>query len=639
MLFRLSVQFLKYIQQLKFVVISKMNTLFLLVLCFFAAKAKIFPLEPGIHKEIVGDMKIIDNKWSMIINFNLLELNLNVEKTKRVFTDLNNYCNHMKQYGTHSCSKDILYGSDLIKRLNNDNNRINDLLSKKRTKRGLFNIIGSGFKFFFGTMDASDAKKIESKLVEFTENNSETDHLLHDQIQIVDQTFRMANDTLNHVLYNEEIIKQNTKDISYLFQTMKNKNSLEKEIIFQKLNTMFNVMYDVTNNDLQNFERFLIDIHSNILNTKIISFSKLIDEIKKIENKLPKDMDLILNLENPDIEVFFKFLKLGYIYNDKNMFVIIQIPLISRENYKIMNLYPIPKCKNNTCVALEITSDIFALSDSNNYHVKMEKQFFEKNCLQMKKIFFCDEINIIYKQIERNCETAILFQNNKNIKSFCKEKAFHINDNLVIKLYNENSFLIINSYEEKATLKCKGSQNINIILKNTLKIVINKECKLYLKTMILKFNHDNEHIETNLNLFEKVDFEITNETIKIMENLNKTEIIPHVLNINEYKNLGKNINLLKEEIETKMHKKDLINVKSKNFIINIILFTTLIIIIIAVMISCYKNRIKRMLNIIRDAVVIEMADQMERQPKENQSKDNQQNTQPNKITTVSRFRK
>lgn len=44
---------------------------------------------------------------------------------------------------------------------------------------------------------------------------------------------------------------------------------------------MFNFMYDVTNNDLQNFERFLIDIYSNILNTKIISFSKLTAEIKK----------------------------------------------------------------------------------------------------------------------------------------------------------------------------------------------------------------------------------------------------------------------------------------------------------------------------------------------------------------------
>ena len=145
---------------------------------------------------------------------------------------------------------------------------------------------------------------------------------------------------------------------------------------------------------------------------------------------------------------------------------------------------------------------MYALSEINNNYVKMDKQFFETNCKLMKNIFYCDKINIICKQMENNCETEILFKNNKNIKLFCKEKVFQINDKLVIELYNENSYLIISSFEEKAILKCKGSQNIHIILKNTLKIVINKECKLYLKSMILKFNHDDKRIETNLNLFE-----------------------------------------------------------------------------------------------------------------------------------------
>ena len=126
----------------------------------------------------------------------------------------------------------------------------------------------------------------------------------------------------------------------------------------------------------------------------------------------------------------------------------------------------------------------------------------------------------------------------------------------------------------------------------------------------------------------KINFEISPEIIELIENSNKTQISLHVLNLNEYKNLGKKINFLKEEIEIKMHKKDLKNVKSNNFVITIIIFTVLIIIIIAIIITCYRNRINRILNIIRDTVVIELTDGKDKQPKNIQLMENQQNIQP-----------
>lgn len=568
-----------------------MITLLFSILCFIAVKAEeVVPLEPGIYYENIGEMKIAENKWTLVLNFDLNDINTNVDQTKLVFTKMTRYCSNLRSFGQDSCLKDIKIGRDLIIRLDNDKHRINELLGKTRMKRGLFDVIGLGFKFFFGTMDSSDAEKIGSQLLDLNENKIETDNLLKNQIQIIDDTFKMANNTLNHVMYNDEIMKENSKSIIKILKSMKEMKTIERDNNFQKLKNFFHILYDITNNDLQNLERFLIDIHSNILNTKVISFTKLLNEIKKVENNIPKEQELMLDIDNPDIEVFFKFLKLGYMYNEEKMFVIIQIPLIYRQTYKIMNLHPVPICKENNCISMEISNDIYGITETNENHVKIDKQYFEKNCKLMSKTFYCSNINILYKNIEDSCETAIIFQNKPNVKLYCKEKSFQLNSKLIVKLYNENSYLIINPIEEKVILKCKEDKNIIINLKNTMKIVINRECKLYLKTMILKFNHYNGKIESNLTLFEKIHFEFNDEIVEIMNDFNNTQNLPHVIDTSEYKKIGTKINILKHEFESKKHRNNMKNFNKINFIFTTILSTILTITLIVLIFKFYRNK-------------------------------------------------
>lgn len=68
------------------------------------------------------------------------------------------------------------------------------------------------------------------------------------------------------------------------------------------------------NNDLHNLEKFLIDIHSNILNTKILSFNKLMTQLKKVTNYIPANHEFPFDIYNPDMKTFINFLKLGYLY-------------------------------------------------------------------------------------------------------------------------------------------------------------------------------------------------------------------------------------------------------------------------------------------------------------------------------------
>lgn len=86
--------------------------------------------------------------------------------------------------------------------------------------------------------------------------------------------------------------------------------------------------------------------------------------------------------------------------------------------------------------------------------------------------------------------------------------------------------------------------------------------------MTLKFNHIKTLPETNLTLFEKFEFKFNNELTEIM-NIKPVEILPHVINMQEYKKIGTNIEKMKKEF---YEKQQIVHTeKSQKFIFVIII--------------------------------------------------------------------
>ncbi|CAD7083617.1 unnamed protein product [Hermetia illucens] len=102
--------------------------------------------------------------------------------------------------------KTLKLNSELhIRRLNNNLNSVYGLLGISpniRLKRGLVNLVGSGLKFLFGTMDATDSEKIRAVLdtVEKNELNvkigMEKNLLLIKEINKQSKMINMEQDTI-----------------------------------------------------------------------------------------------------------------------------------------------------------------------------------------------------------------------------------------------------------------------------------------------------------------------------------------------------------------------------------------------------------------------------------------------------------
>lgn len=516
-------------------------------------------LEPGIYKEFVGDMKIEKSKWNMIITYDIEELNINLKRMHQVFNNTIKACNLSEKIGLNSCRKLINLESINLFRLEKDKKRISELFKSSNQKTELFNL---GLKFFFGSMTDDDALKIGEQIIKLENNKTSFSELLVNQINIIDNLFKLENDTIEKPIHRYHVLEEELEVVTITFdESMKN----------------FKSLFNLIKSDLQNLEQLLIDTNDNILNSKILSSSVLIDEIKKNLLNNP-NKELPMDNNSPDIKGMINFLKLGYMYTKNKLYIIVQIPLMEKTKYKIYDLQAIPVCKEKVCVSYDISTDLYAVNEENKDHFKINTYFMEKNCKIMNSIYYCSNLKIRYTNIENNCETALHFSNQKNVEKYCKHKAFEIEDKIIVKLFNENSYLLISTNEENVLLKCGEHRNY-INLNGIMKIVINRDCELIFKTMIVQFHHFSSFsTESNFVLFEKYNFEITEEITNIIKNNEAIQIWPHVIDSNQYKNIGEKVEVMKKEFYAEKNKEK--NKENASIYIPIIIISILMIFVI-----------------------------------------------------------
>ena len=83
------------------------------------------------------------------------------------------------------CNNTIGILERTIPELRMEEENLKDMIGHERTKRGLFNIVGSVIKTITGNLDSSDAKTYDEAIEKVEKDEKETDKLLRDQIQVV----------------------------------------------------------------------------------------------------------------------------------------------------------------------------------------------------------------------------------------------------------------------------------------------------------------------------------------------------------------------------------------------------------------------------------------------------------------------
>lgn len=108
-----------------------------------------------------------------------------------------------------------------------------------KTKRSL-EFGGEILKFFFGTLDADDARKYDAAIESCKKSETEIFHLMRDNIHIVKSTINNFNSTIYKLNQNEIKLNAQINNLNDIFsQITKTENSL---LYTSKLNNLLNII-------------------------------------------------------------------------------------------------------------------------------------------------------------------------------------------------------------------------------------------------------------------------------------------------------------------------------------------------------------------------------------------------------------
>lgn len=182
---------------------------------------------PGIHFENLGQLQIFNNKCKLITFVDLDNLSDKVMSLSNYYKVTIELCDHNNaQYHYYICNLFLSSSKYTFEKIKTELNVLHELVGHNivnKIKRGWFNIIGKATKVLFGTLDADDARYYDSKISEFTKDETSALNLLKEQSKIVQSTLLNFNNTIGTLDFNENLLKsisqqlnKEQKDVQFL---------------------------------------------------------------------------------------------------------------------------------------------------------------------------------------------------------------------------------------------------------------------------------------------------------------------------------------------------------------------------------------------------------------------------------------
>lgn len=254
-------------------------------------------LTPGVYKENLGECGVIASHWKLLIKLDLNLINKKLEEVYILRHNIGLCCKKNKI----NCDQFITLSDKMLQKANMAKENLKMLL-KNKNKRGLMNIVGSAANFMFGTLSQDDKDEIEDQIKNIRDH-SEKD-FLKKQTKILASTLVELTDNRdminNHTQIIRELVIKENKEIDFQ----------QSNIMALRLENIFKI-YDLVSDEIFNIERAIVDMQHGILNPNIISYQKIIDELKEIFIHYPTNNVLPVDLNNPNISLLIKIITMG----------------------------------------------------------------------------------------------------------------------------------------------------------------------------------------------------------------------------------------------------------------------------------------------------------------------------------------
>lgn len=457
--------------------------------CLDRTESSIVPIyhSPGIYFEPTTNINFYTDHWKVITHVDLVSLEPYLNKIEFLLQDTLKLCDKIVPKEESTCKDmsipiEVLIQSNSIK-LQSLSHIISNQ-STNKVKRSL-EFGGEILKFFFGTLDADDARKYDAAIESSKKSETELFHLMRDNIHIVKSTINNFNTTIYKLNQNEmklnaqinkmnEIFSQITKTDNLLLYTSKLNNLLN--IIEGSLLSISNLL-DTTLNSIL-FSKV------NILHPSVISPLNLYLELTKHSSQISKRLDFPVPLAIQNIHSIIDVSEFSsYYYNNKVIFIL-QIPLITPDKFMAYKNIPLPTPhddSHNTFALIQPSYSYIALSDDRMHYAMLDT--LDKCKIINSNLSIC-ELNNIYSCISNpNCESRILTEITLSLPTECNAKLLYGQIDIWQKLKN-NKWIYVQSKTNKLTIKCDENIDDHSITGTGI-VKLSPNCIGYSKTVQL----------------------------------------------------------------------------------------------------------------------------------------------------------
>lgn len=485
---------------------------------------------PGIYFDPSSVAYFYNDYWNVVTYLNILSFKPYLTKIEKSLFNLNDFCEKAQNLAfiDINCKDsinplEILISSSYLKY-----DSLSHLISDKRSKRSI-EFGGEILKFFFGTLDADDARKYDEAISICQENEKEIFNLMKNNIHIVKSTIGNFNASILKLNNNEIRLNNQIEKLNYIFQENSKINT--KIINVEKINSILNIieasLLSVTN-ILDAILNSILFAKANILHPFVLSPSKLFEELSnsKITSKKTVEFPLMLSLEN--IHTIIDLSELTtYYYNSKLVFIL-KIPLINLTKFSIYKNLPLPTPHelNNyqTYVLIKPTKQYIAVTDDRLLYALLDNI---DSCKNVNYDYIICPLPSVLSTINNpSCESKLLSEVTLSLPDICESKVIYGNINVWQKLKNDN-YIYVQSKPNKLTIKCNNNIK-DFTLQGTGILKLKENCTAYFQTLTFEPSFS---LKTVLPSQLFVEFNILEDDCCKMKLYNKTSTLLPKLSI------------------------------------------------------------------------------------------------------------
>lgn len=400
---------------------------------------------------------------------------------------------------------------------------INNNQSPNKVKRSL-EFGGEILKFFFGTLDADDARKYDAAIESCRKSETELYNLFKDNIHIIKSTINNFNSTIYKLNQNELRLNTQINNMNGILSQITQTDNILLHI--SKINNLLNIIESsllAISNLLDTTVNAILFSKVNVLHPSVISPTNLYNELIKHINQMNKRLDFPLQLNIHNINSLIDVSKLSsYYYNNKIVFSL-QIPLITPDKFTVYKNIPLPTPHDEshiqTFALIQPSNSYTALSDDRIHYTMFNNL---DDCKFINNNYSICELPTIISSINNpNCESKLLTEVVISLPSECNAKLLFGQIDIWHKLKN-NRWIYVQSNINKLTIKCNDDITEHSIIGTGI-VKLTENCIGYSKTIqLLPTSTYQFSIKSAIN----ISFDITKDDCYKREIFNKS--LPHL---------------------------------------------------------------------------------------------------------------